>query len=494
MANYVVAGYKTPSGVNSREQVKEMQRKLGVTADGVWGAQTQAAYEKSLIKAARPSPIVKPSQKATTGYFDGYDYVVDIPSKPNPVVLPAAKPKVETAKPIAAKSTQVPDLDKVRDLLPDIIGCGSKTVKKTQWMLGVPQTGAWNIETAKAMVDHGYLDNVPMKSVYTVQAAPRMAQNNDNALLPPFVKPGEARRLAELVAQQLANFGYADGGDGFKMVRTEPGRPQPPFMPFSVSDPIDPSGLSKAQRISMEVERRQYEGDRVRYAEEFAKYMTQLVPSHDYLHTYTDKNGKKEAIWGNNTAAIWRNVATTLRNEGLSETEIQQRLQLFNFGASYIGTEYGSGKDANGKQQMRCNQFVGAVLKDLGSDYFIRNAKSGSAYSCVQMWENADRDDILKTYTKDTVLQSGDILLFTQYESPGSSKCGNKDCGGGPCTRNHIHHVAIYIDGNWIIDSLPGNPDRSGHNGVWVRDHWWLSSRNNYDLAYYISIDDILKR
>ena len=48
MANYVVKGYTTPSGVNSREQVMAMQRKLGVAADGVWGPQTQAAYEKSL--------------------------------------------------------------------------------------------------------------------------------------------------------------------------------------------------------------------------------------------------------------------------------------------------------------------------------------------------------------------------------------------------------------------------------------------------------------
>lgn len=46
MASYYVTGYSTPSGVESREEVKQYQRMLGVTADGIWGPVTQAAYEK----------------------------------------------------------------------------------------------------------------------------------------------------------------------------------------------------------------------------------------------------------------------------------------------------------------------------------------------------------------------------------------------------------------------------------------------------------------
>ncbi|HWQ58315.1 MAG TPA: hypothetical protein VN540_04775 [Clostridia bacterium] len=44
MASYYLPGYTTPTGVDSREEVREYQRMLGVTADGIWGPVTQAAY------------------------------------------------------------------------------------------------------------------------------------------------------------------------------------------------------------------------------------------------------------------------------------------------------------------------------------------------------------------------------------------------------------------------------------------------------------------
>lgn len=47
MASYVLSGYTTPNGVDSKDAVKAMQKQLGVTADGIWGPKTQAAYEAS---------------------------------------------------------------------------------------------------------------------------------------------------------------------------------------------------------------------------------------------------------------------------------------------------------------------------------------------------------------------------------------------------------------------------------------------------------------
>lgn len=40
-----VSGYSLPSGVTTRDQIKQIQTNLGVKADGVWGPKTQAAYE-----------------------------------------------------------------------------------------------------------------------------------------------------------------------------------------------------------------------------------------------------------------------------------------------------------------------------------------------------------------------------------------------------------------------------------------------------------------
>ncbi len=46
MASYYLKGYTTPDGVNSRADVREWQNRLGVKADGIWGPNTQAAYER----------------------------------------------------------------------------------------------------------------------------------------------------------------------------------------------------------------------------------------------------------------------------------------------------------------------------------------------------------------------------------------------------------------------------------------------------------------
>ncbi|MDD6047569.1 MAG: peptidoglycan-binding domain-containing protein [bacterium] len=51
MANYSLTGYTPPAGVDSRQKVKEYQTRLGVTADGIWGPKTQAAYEASLSQS-----------------------------------------------------------------------------------------------------------------------------------------------------------------------------------------------------------------------------------------------------------------------------------------------------------------------------------------------------------------------------------------------------------------------------------------------------------
>lgn len=61
---YYVSGYAPPAGVTNKDQVKELQRQLGVKADGVWGPKTQAAYG-SMNSSAVPqgySALVKELQ------------------------------------------------------------------------------------------------------------------------------------------------------------------------------------------------------------------------------------------------------------------------------------------------------------------------------------------------------------------------------------------------------------------------------------------------
>ena len=52
--DYVLPGFKTPSGIDSTDKVMNVQRKLGVKDDGMWGPQTQAAYDNALKNGTDP--------------------------------------------------------------------------------------------------------------------------------------------------------------------------------------------------------------------------------------------------------------------------------------------------------------------------------------------------------------------------------------------------------------------------------------------------------
>lgn len=57
MADYFLKGYTPPATVTNRDQVRQLQQQLGVTADGIWGPKTQAAYnQQSGGQSANYSP------------------------------------------------------------------------------------------------------------------------------------------------------------------------------------------------------------------------------------------------------------------------------------------------------------------------------------------------------------------------------------------------------------------------------------------------------
>lgn len=62
--NYRVSGMRTA-------QVRELQRSLGVTADGAWGKQSQAALEARYGAGADPLSVYKNTYTANSAYTDG---------------------------------------------------------------------------------------------------------------------------------------------------------------------------------------------------------------------------------------------------------------------------------------------------------------------------------------------------------------------------------------------------------------------------------------
>lgn len=74
-AKYYTAGYTPPAGVDNREKVKSIQSLLGVEADGVWGAKTQAAFEKAYSGTAVQGGNTGTVPAAATGKYSGASYI-----------------------------------------------------------------------------------------------------------------------------------------------------------------------------------------------------------------------------------------------------------------------------------------------------------------------------------------------------------------------------------------------------------------------------------
>lgn len=117
----------------------------------------------------------------------------------------------------------------------------------------------------------------------------------------------------------------------------------------------------------------------------------------------------------------------------------------------YIGRSYSS---------MDCSGLVRAAYRDCGLSSMNGLTSTGMAQECR---------DIGVLFTDPSQLQAGDLIFFARKDaSRGEGYCtDHRRCGSGRCKRwMQIHHVAIYINGEFLIDSTGGN------NSVQIRKHW----------------------
>ena len=117
----------------------------------------------------------------------------------------------------------------------------------------------------------------------------------------------------------------------------------------------------------------------------------------------------------------------------------------------YIGRSYSS---------MDCSGLVRAAYRDCGLSSIDGLSSTGMAQKCRDM-------GVL--FTNSSLLQAGDLIFFARKDtSRGEGYCTDtRRCGTGRCKRwLQIHHVAIYINDEFLIDSTGGN------NSVQIRKHW----------------------
>lgn len=136
-------------------------------------------------------------------------------------------------------------------------------------------------------------------------------------------------------------------------------------------------------------------------------------------------------------------------NPGLSDSEVGA--QIVQAAKRYIGRSYAS---------MDCSGLVRAAYRDCGLSSMNGLNSASMAKKCQEM-------GVL--FTDPAQLQSGDIIFFARKDARrGEGYCtDHRRCGNGRCKRwMQIHHVAIYINGEFLIDSTGGN------NSVQIRKHW----------------------
>ena len=128
--------------------------------------------------------------------------------------------------------------------------------------------------------------------------------------------------------------------------------------------------------------------------------------------------------------------------------------QIVEAAKKYIGRSYSS---------MDCSGLVKATYRDCGLSSMNGLTSTGMAEKCRDM-------GVL--FTDASQLQAGDLIFFARKDAErGPGYCTDRNrCGNGKCKRwMQIHHVAIYINDEFLIDSTGGD------NSVQIRKHWGIS-------------------
>lgn len=184
--------------------------------------------------------------------------------------------------------------------------------------------------------------------------------------------------------------------------------------------------------------------DMYRFNADQHEMLTELMQP-DYYPLFAELLG--DAVGDGGTYGLGLDI-----NPDLPSTELGA--QIVAAAKKYIGRSYSS---------MDCSGLVRAAYRDCGLSSMNGLTSTGMAQKCRDM-------NVL--FTDASKLQAGDLIFFARKDaSRGEGYCTDtRRCGTGKCKRwMQIHHVAIYINGEFLIDSTGGN------NSVQIRRHWGRS-------------------
>ena len=181
--------------------------------------------------------------------------------------------------------------------------------------------------------------------------------------------------------------------------------------------------------------------DMYRFNADQHEMLTELMQP-DYYPLFAELLG--DAVGDGGTYGLGLDI-----NPDLPSTELGA--QIVAAAKKYIGRSYSS---------MDCSGLVRAAYRDCVLSSMNGLTSTGMAQKCRDM-------GVL--FTDSSQLQAGDLIFFARKDaSRGEGYCTDtRRCGTGRCKRwLQIHHVAIYINDEFLIDSTGGN------NSVQIRKHW----------------------
>lgn len=181
--------------------------------------------------------------------------------------------------------------------------------------------------------------------------------------------------------------------------------------------------------------------DMYRFNADQNEMLTELMQP-DYYPLFAELLG--DAVGDGGTYGLGLDI-----NPDLPSTELGAKIVAA--AKKYIGRSYSS---------MDCSGLVRAAYRDCGLSSMNGLTSTGMAQKCRDM-------NVL--FTDASKLQSGDLIFFARKDaSRGEGYCTDaRRCGTGRCKRwLQIHHVAIYVNDEFLIDSTGGN------NSVQIRKHW----------------------
>ena len=183
----------------------------------------------------------------------------------------------------------------------------------------------------------------------------------------------------------------------------------------------------------------------------------------EYGALVLDKNGDP-VTESKTTLHIYVNVASMDYRDGAELYHFNQdqdemlvelmRPDYYPLFAELLGDTVGDGGEYG------CSGLVRAAYRDCVLSSMNGLTSTGMAQKCRDM-------GVL--FTDSSQLQAGDLIFFARKDaSRGEGYCTDtRRCGTGRCKRwLQIHHVAIYINDEFLIDSTGGN------NSVQIRKHW----------------------